>query len=55
MLIPTKFADPAKCKVMKDFLKWMLTDGQKEVAALDYAPLPAAVVAKEQKQLSMVQ
>ena len=55
MLIPTKFADPAKGKVMKDFLKWMLTDGQKEVAALDYAPLPAAVVAKEQKQLAMVQ
>lgn len=55
MLIPTKFADPAKGKVMKDFLKWMLTDGQKEVAALDYAPLPPAVVSKEQKQLAMVQ
>ena len=55
MLIPSKFGDPAKGKVMKDFLKWMLTDGQKEVAAIDYAPLPAAVVAREEKQLAMVQ
>jgi phosphate transport system substrate-binding protein len=55
MLIPTKFSDPAKAKVVKDFLKWMLTDGQQEVAALDYAPLPKEVVAKEEKQLAMVQ
>jgi phosphate transport system substrate-binding protein len=54
MLIPTQFADAAKGKIMKDFLKWMLTDGQKEVAALDYAPLPAEVVAREEKQLAMV-
>jgi phosphate transport system substrate-binding protein len=55
MLIPTHFADPAKGKVMKDFLKWMLNDGQKEVAALDYAPLPKEVVSREEKQLAMVQ
>jgi len=55
MLIPTKFADPAKGKVMKEFLKWMLNDGQKEVEALDYAPLPKEVVAREEKQLAMVQ
>jgi len=55
MLIPTKFSDPAKAKVMKDFLKWMLTDGQKEVEALDYAPLPKEVVAREEKQIAMVQ
>lgn len=55
MLIPTKFADPAKGKVVKDFLKWMLTDGQNEVAAIDYAPLPKEVAAKEEKQLASVQ
>jgi len=55
LLIPAKFADPAKGKVMKDFLKWMLTDGQKEVEALDYAPLPKDVVDREMKQLAMVQ
>jgi phosphate transport system substrate-binding protein len=55
MVIPTKFSDPAKAKVVKDFLKWMLTDGQKEVAALDYAPLPQEVASREEKQLAMVQ
>jgi len=55
LLIPSRFADPAKGKVMKDFLKWMLTDGQKEVEALDYAPLPKDVVDREMKQLAMVQ
>jgi phosphate transport system substrate-binding protein len=55
LLIPTKFADPAKGKVMKEFLKWMLHDGQKEVEALDYAPLPKEVVDREEKQLAMVQ
>ncbi|HTX33436.1 MAG TPA: phosphate ABC transporter substrate-binding protein PstS [Bryobacteraceae bacterium] len=54
MLIPSKFADPAKAKVVKEFLQWMLTDGQKQVAALDYAPLPKEVVDKELKQLAMV-
>lgn len=55
MLIPTRFADPAKEKVVKDFLKWMLTDGQKEAAALDYAPLPRELAAKEENQLAQIQ
>jgi phosphate transport system substrate-binding protein len=54
MLIPVHFADAAKEKAVKDFLQWMLTDGQKEVAALDYAPLPKEVVDREEKQLAMV-
>ncbi len=28
LLIPSKFADAGKRDVVKDFLKWMLTDGQ---------------------------
>ena len=54
MLIPVHFPDAAKEKAVKDFLQWMLTDGQKEVAALDYAPLPKEVVDREEKQLAMV-
>ena len=30
LLIPEKIADPAKKKAIKDFLKWMLTDGQND-------------------------
>ena len=43
LLIPTKWADPAKEKVMGDFLQWMLTNGEGQAPALSYAPLPKAV------------
>ena len=55
LLIPDKIADPAKKKAITDFLHWMLTDGQKEAQALDYAPLPEPVVAKEMKAIAKIQ
>ena len=55
LLIPVKFSDPAKAKTVKEFLQWMLTDGQKDTTALSYAPLPKAVTAKEEKQIAMIQ
>ena len=32
--------DKAQAKVMVDFMKWALTDGQKFASELGYAPLP---------------
>jgi phosphate transport system substrate-binding protein len=55
LLVPVKSADPAKGKVIKDFLNWMLNDGEKEVSALYYAPLPAAVIAKEHQTVNSLQ
>jgi phosphate transport system substrate-binding protein len=55
LLIPSKFEDAGKKKVITDFLGWMLADGQKYAADLGYAPLPKAVVAKEQKAIAGVQ
>lgn len=55
LLIPTKIEDAAKKKVIKDFLAWMMTTGQKDAPGLDFAPLPKAVVAKEQKQIARIQ
>jgi phosphate transport system substrate-binding protein len=55
LLIPSKIQDATKKKAITDFLKWMLTDGQSMAAALDYAPLPKAVVAKEMKAIAKVQ
>ena len=55
LLIPSKFSDPAKAKEVKAMLRWVLTDGQKDCAALSYAPLPKAVVTKEQKQIDAIQ
>ena len=44
-------SDAQRAKVMSDFMKWALTDGQSEVAALGYAPLPKDVVEKELAKL----
>ncbi len=55
LLIPQKFADPAKRDAVKDFLKWMMTDGQKDCEPLAYAQLPKEVVAKEMKAIAMSQ
>jgi len=55
LLVPAKFDDKNKLKVMKDFLQWMSTDGQKLTQELLYAPLPDEVVAKEQAAFSKIQ
>ena len=54
MLIPDQIPDATKRTEIVGFLKWMMTTGQKDAAGLDYAPLPAPVVAKEQKQLALI-
>ena len=55
LLVPEKIADPAKNKAIKDFLKWMLVEGQTMTSALAYAPLPKAVVANETKAIAKIQ
>lgn len=55
LLIPSKIDDAAKRETVKEFLKWMLTTGQKDPASLSYAPLPKNVVAMEQKQINSIQ
>ena len=55
LLIPTKIEDAKKKNIIKDFLIWMLNDGQKDAEPLSYAPLPKEVVAKELKQISQIQ
>jgi len=55
LLIPSKFSDSAKRDVVKDFLKWALTDGQQYAEALSYAKLPKEVVTKEMKAIAQIQ
>jgi len=38
--------DAAKAKKLTDFIRWALSDGQKDAAALDYAPLPSSLARK---------
>ncbi|MCU1294180.1 MAG: phosphate transporter substrate-binding protein PhoT family, partial [Bryobacterales bacterium] len=54
LLIPDKISDSAKQKAIVGFLKWAITKGQDQVESLDYAKLPASIVAKEQKAIAMV-
>jgi|ERR1035437_7162131 phosphate transport system substrate-binding protein len=54
LLIPSTIPDANTGQAIKDFLRWMLADGQKFAAGLSYAPLPKEVVAKELKQIDLV-
>jgi phosphate transport system substrate-binding protein len=55
LLIPVKSADPAKGKVLKDLLSWIITSGEGEVEALSYAPLPKSVSDKVLKTVYSLQ
>lgn len=54
MLIPESIPDRTKRNTIKAFLHWMLTDGQKMVESLGYAPLPPQVASKELAQISKI-
>ena len=54
VLLYEKQPDAEKGKKLIDFLNWALTDGEKEAAALDYAPLPAAISASLLERLKTV-
>jgi phosphate transport system substrate-binding protein len=54
LLIPAQSKDPAKGKILSDFLNWMVTDGQKMTSALAYAPLPDSVAQKVKEAIKEV-
>jgi phosphate transport system substrate-binding protein len=55
LLIPVKAQDAAKGKVIKEFLVWMLDQGQSEAPGLFYAPLPKEVVEKVRGTVASLQ
>jgi phosphate transport system substrate-binding protein len=46
ILVYRQQTDPAKGKKLVDFLRWALTEGEKQATALDYAPLPATMASQ---------
>lgn len=54
LLIPVQSKDPAKGKILVDFLRWMLADGENMTTQLDYAPLPANVSAKVAEAIKQI-
>jgi len=55
LLVPVKAEDPAKGKVIKDLLYWILNSGEKEATSLSYAPLPQNVADKVLKSIAALQ
>ena len=52
LLVPTHPADANKGAILKQFLFWMLDQGQGMVEALSYAPLPKDVVGAEKSAIT---
>ncbi len=46
--------DSVKGRKLVDFLRWALTDGEKEATSLDYAPLPASMTAQLKSRLDSI-
>ncbi len=54
LLVYERQADATKGKALAAFLHWMLTEGQKYAPDLQYAPLPSALVSREQRQIEKI-
>ncbi len=54
LLFYEKPKDKARARIMVDFTKWALTEGQKYCQELGYAPLPKEVVALEMEALKNI-
>jgi phosphate transport system substrate-binding protein len=54
ILVYKNQTDPVKGKKLLDFLKWALHDGEQFASALDYAPLPAAMITRLDNQLAAI-
>lgn len=54
LLVYSTQPDAAKGKKLVDFMRWMYTTGQQSAAALDYAPLPAALAQRLTNRLGTI-
>ena len=54
-MVYTKVSDPAKASALKAYFHFMITDAQKLIPEIDFAPLPKALQDKAIAQLSKLQ
>ena len=54
ILVYASQSDATKGKKLVDFLRWALHEGEASAGSLDYAPLPASMVAQLEHRLTMV-
>lgn len=55
LLVYRQQADSVKARKLIDFLRWALTEGEQQAAALDYAPLPEAIANRLLQRLDSIQ
>jgi phosphate transport system substrate-binding protein len=54
ILLYSQQSDSVKGRKLRDFMKWALTEGEKQAAALDYAPLPASMATRLTARLDSI-
>jgi phosphate transport system substrate-binding protein len=54
MLLYEKPGDVRRSRIMVDFMRWALTEGQRFAPALGYAPLPPEIVKREMSVLDTI-
>lgn len=54
LLVYQQQTDSVKARKLVDFLRWALTEGESQAAALDYAPLPAAIASRLVQRLDSI-
>ena len=54
ILVYAQQSDATKGQKLRDFLKWALTEGEKQASALDYAPLPASMASRLTARLDSI-
>ena len=54
LLIPAQAKDANRGKILREFLDWMVNDGQQMTTALAYAPLPQNVAEKVKETIKQV-
>jgi phosphate transport system substrate-binding protein len=54
LVVYAKQSDPAKAAALKAYIKYLLTDGQKLLPELDYAPLPGSLQSRTLAQLEAI-
>jgi phosphate transport system substrate-binding protein len=55
LLVPARISDARKRDAIRDFLGWMLGEGQRLAEPMGYAPLPNNVVEAERKAIAKIQ
>jgi phosphate transport system substrate-binding protein len=55
VIVYVKQTDAGKASALRDYLKYLLTDAQKQLPSLDFAPLPKSLQDKALAQLAKIQ